>query len=77
MLETRITQPSGELQKVRWGWWHLARLADAMASETETSVDDVRWFPEEFTFEKRHEFLDEEDGEIFIIEPGSVYRTNR
>lgn len=79
----------GERVKIRWGWWHIERLAEAMLEECPThklfmgfpnepdpnSEEKDRYG--EFTFTMRHEFTDETDGEVFIIEPGDRYKAWR
>jgi hypothetical protein len=54
------------------------RIADAKASETQTSVDDEEFrFWDDYTFTWGHVFIDEDDGEVFEIEAGSTFHAYR
>lgn len=65
--------------KLRWGWWHVECLWQAMVDEVgeEALVYPRTYmcFPNSgpFTFSKEHRFVDDSDGEVFVIKPGDVY----
>ncbi len=77
-VQTSIELPTGGFQKIRWVYWHLVCLHDAMCNELQhIQPDDIRWFPEEYTFQADHEYVNEINGEVFPIAKSSTYRTWR
>ncbi len=61
----------GEARPLRWGWFHLEAIHQALEAEGET-LDS--W---DYAFKEQHRFHDTSDGEIFIIEPGDTVRAWR
>ena len=81
-VSTQLLDTQSELVPLRWGFWHIARLFDAMCIELgfeqdSPEADSLSFWPESFTFEQRHRFVDESDGEVFDIFPGYTYRAFR
>lgn len=73
---------SGEPVPLRWGWWHVAVLHDAMVKELEEAGEEIsedRFFfglpnnPSTYVFRKDWTYQDESDGEIFPIMAGDEY----
>jgi hypothetical protein len=50
--------------QLRWGWWHLRCIQDALDEEGKKLNDAP------ILLEKEHVFIDESDGEIFPLHPG-------
>lgn len=74
-VQTRLTNPEGEVIPIRWGWWHVQVLGEAMQEEDPTE----KLFPKEgvYTFTREWIFVDEEDGEVFPIHIGTKYEAWR
>jgi hypothetical protein len=81
-VSTQIIR-DGKPRPIRWGWWHIEVLADAMNDEMENhgheKIELFMGFPNagSFTFEQRHRYFDPTDWELFYIEPGDEYRAWR
>jgi hypothetical protein len=75
-VQTALIDPDGKLRQLRWGWWHVSVLSEAMQEE---DPNEDRSFPKEgtYTYTREHTFIDESDGEVLVIPVGAKYEAWR